>query len=364
MSNILSKPLRSYPVQLIDIDNGVAIRRGNQISKVQGQNAVNIVKVIIESTQTEEKTIDEILQLFPAAYHLGIQNLIENLISKNILYFPKSTDDTSKPLSNSNLETFFWNFNKSAEQVHAEFSQYTITIVGVNYISKQMVTHLHDMGLENFSVIDYPQLRNINFFDEKNHVKSSKWPIEKVPLISDNDMENFFKTKKPHCLVATSDFGGLSLLRQWQSFCFEKELHFFPITLQNSVGYLGPLVIPRQTACYECFMARCNSNLEEYETLRKVEEVAFEGQNVSGFHPSMATILADFALIELSKFYGHWCLSPNLTNAFIKINMLDNRLMRHKVLKIPKCSLCSSLNNISPITPNKLIAPPLVSLSR
>src|SRR5262249_10319169 len=149
------------------------------------------------------------------------------------------------------------------------------------------------------------------------------------------------------CIVATSDFGGLTSMRQWNEFCVTRNIHFFPVVLQNLVGYVGPLVVPGETPCFECVRARQNANIEDPTTRAAAEPHAFSSQHVIGFHPSMATILGDIAAVELGKFYGGWLASESV-GSLIVVRLLVPSVTTHRVLKIPRCPVCSDLNKRAP----------------
>ena len=162
--------------------------------------------------------------------------------------------------------------------------------------------------------------------------------------------EKWVQSLKPEsldCLIATSDFGGLQLMRQWNEFCVQHGRHFLPVVLQDLIGYVGPLVIPGETACFECLRARQNANLEEASARRAAEHAAFEGQGIVGCHPAMASVLGDIAAIELTKFYGIrmpiWQVGT-----LIEVNLLAGRMTPRKVLKVPRCAVCGTLNRAAP----------------
>ena len=75
------------------------------------------------------------------------------------------------------------------------------------------------------------------------------------------------------CVVATADFSGQQLLRHWNSWCVNRGCTFLPVMLDKGIGCVGPLVVPGETACYECLRARENSNLEDPETRRAAENL-------------------------------------------------------------------------------------------
>jgi thiazole/oxazole-forming peptide maturase SagC family component len=159
------------------------------------------------------------------------------------------------------------------------------------------------------------------------------------------------------CIIATSDGGGIEQLRVWNEYAVLHSLRFYPIVLQDLVGYIGPLYVPGQTACYECLRLRQNAHLVDYANRRIVESAFIHSQSVSGFHPAMASILGSIAAIELTKAFG---LAPALTRAgtLIEVNLIGSEMTSRRVLRLPRCPVCSRLNRApSPSLPAARLAP-------
>jgi thiazole/oxazole-forming peptide maturase SagC family component len=122
------------------------------------------------------------------------------------------------------------------------------------------------------------------------------------------------------------------------------------------IGSVGPLVVPGDTACYECLRARENANLADPQLARASEAGAFQRRAVTGFHPSMASVLGDLAAIELTKFFGGGL--PTRVGRLIEVNLLATTLRTRKVLKVPRCQVCSPANRRSEISTDKNIFMP------
>ena len=115
------------------------------------------------------------------------------------------------------------------------------------------------------------------------------------------------------------------------------------------------MVIPHETACWECVLARQNSHLRDSASKQAVDAVSHEGQDVIGFHPSMASILGDIAAVEITKFFSRIVPLWNVGKV-IEVNLLSTKMTTRKVLKLPRCMVCSPLNTRSAITPDKQYA--------
>src|SRR5207247_6023243 len=153
---------------------------------------------------------------------------------------------------------------------------------------------------------------------------------------------------EPCFLVVTSDFGATSAIRQWNRYCVGKGWGLLPVILQDLIGYLGPLIIPGETACYECLRARQNSHMTDPAAQRAPETRGFEDQRLAGFHPSMARVVGELAAMELLKFHGK--LPMWRVGTMIEINLMAPSLATRKVLKVPRCAVCSPMQVRAPVT--------------
>jgi thiazole/oxazole-forming peptide maturase SagC family component len=119
------------------------------------------------------------------------------------------------------------------------------------------------------------------------------------------------------------------------------------------VGYIGPLVIPGDTACLECLRARQNACLTNATERRVAERGAFDGQRVTAYHPAMVGMVAEAAAFELIRFYA--ALPQWKVGRLIELNLLSTAMAHRKVLKAPRCPVCSSLHAGVPTSLHKMI---------
>ena len=190
-------------------------------------------------------------------------------------------------------------------------------------------------------------LHSTEKIDTYNNIDSTRWSeFTNHPIVDFKVWEDKLKPESIDCLVATSDLGAIQFMRRWNDFCIEHDRAFLPIVLRDLMGYVGPLVIPHETACYECFLTRKRANMEEIEIANSWENIAPDGNKVVGYHPAMASILAEIAVMELVKFYAGFSAIFNV-GKLIKLNMLSTQLEIHKVLKVPRCKVCSTMNKRS-----------------
>src|SRR6266498_348688 len=336
---ISNEKLVALPVQLIEINDGVVIKRGRVELKVVGEDAPEVVNVVLETT-LKGATREEILESLSPPKRPAGESLIDSLVSRRILV--PNSGDISDIDDESPVDIFYWHFGISKNTVSEQLNKRRIKVFGLGYIARRVIEGLRASGATNLKPIDDPFLRNLAVLDQDGRIINEQWPEfgsmlpELIERVDDLDPESV------DCVVATSDTGATEQLRVWNEYCVLHNIFYMPGLLQDLVGYVGPLVVPGQTACFECMRSRQNAHLVDPFTRRAAESALISEQSVSGFHPSMPSILGDIAAMELTKYFG---LGPSLANVgtLIRVNLLGAEMKAHRVLKLPRCEVCSSL---------------------
>jgi len=337
--------LRAVLVQLVEVPGGVLLKRGCAEMNVEGEGAKAIVEFLLGRAASAPATRQELADGVPPSMREAVTDLIDQLRQRRILI---AEDEPVEEAPEGPLDVLYWHFGARAADVVDRLSSRRIAVLGVNSVSRQLLIALARGGTPNVTAVDYPLLRNVSLFDTAGGLSPDDWPA----AIAVSPFESWWEQEQDglfDCLVATSDFGGMHLLRRWNEFCVDRGIHFLPVVLQNLIGYVGPLVVPGETACFECLRARQNANFDDPEAQRAVEPAAFEGQSVVAFHPSMASILGDLAAMELTKFYSG-VIPTWRVGALVEVNLLQPSITTRNVLRIPRCSVCSPLKTRSPVS--------------
>jgi molybdopterin-synthase adenylyltransferase len=338
--------LRALPIQIVEITGAVILKRGRLEVVVAGEEAAEIVRDLLRYLSEGAATSEQLLERFLPDEREEVSQLIDHLVSKRILV-PEDEMASSVDEEESQLDIFYWHFGERGPNVAEVLNNQRFLIVGINSISQRLVAALEALRVSSFQLVDYPLLRNLRLFDKRGENVSAGWNGNSTFL--HKQTPNEIDPESFDILIATSDFGGFSLLREWNEFCVLHDRCFFPVLLQDLIGYVGPVVLPRKSACFECFILRQNSHLSNPAIERAAEFTAFEGQSVVGFHPSMASILGDLAAFELTKFYGlgpaTWTISTQ-----IEVNLLAATMKPRRILRLPRCPVCTSLHERTSIT--------------
>ena len=108
---------------------------------------------------------------------------------------------------------------------------------------------------------------------------------------------------------------------------------------------VGPLVVPGESACFECLVLRMAGHLEYGRDLRRIEAVPVAASATAPLDSLVAGIAAHLALV--------WVAGPDATLPG-KLYVLETRpltLACHAVLRVPRCPACSHVARLAPPLP-------------
>ena len=335
------KKLHIRPLQIIEMDGDVHLLRGGVEIKIHGSGE-RISEIVYEILKIPGlrggATREEIIDSFAEPERHSVSQLVDHLEQKGILY---SGESAWADKEESEEDIFYWNFGSSPQEISGRMNIHQFTIVGVNKISRRLIHALIEADIQGVQVVDDPFLRNLRMFEE-DQLSLEHWP-DPLPKPVAKEVVTFNPSR---CVIATSDFGLTPALSEWNQLCVENGCHFLPVFLANLVGTVGPLVIPGETACFECYCSRENANSEDFVTRRLMDIHAFDRQKDNGFLPSMANIVADSAALWLIRLYAH--ITQPVVGQVMEYRFLADSMRTRRVLKVPRCRVCNPQQQISP----------------
>jgi molybdopterin-synthase adenylyltransferase len=341
---------RLQRLQLIEAGDNLLLKRGRVVVKIEGAQSAQIAQGLLAIAAGGDLTRPELCAPFPEEFRPSAGNLVDSLVERRLL-----VDAARAPASDEGehpIDIFFWHFDRSAADVAQALDKARVTVVGVNCVSRQLVGALLQAGIGSVEVVDYPLFANVRLFEREGQVSAAEWPARLGRPQPYREWLTATGGREAGCIVATSDFGGQQLLRDWNRHCVKESIPFLPVILQDLVGHVGPLVHPGETPCLECLRARENAHMDDPGSRRASEYGAYAGQVVNAFHPSMASVLGDIAAMELVKLYGQ-LMRSRLVGRVIEVNLVVPELRERRVLKIPRCTVCGTGGVRSPVSLNR-----------
>lgn len=341
---------KSLPFQVIETHTGMILRRGCIHLKIQGKGAAAAVHHLLSVCSSKGDTLESLVSQFAAHEQPNIERLIQRLLDKNFFVPVEEDAVLGEELQESPLDVFYWHFGETTEGITQRLNTMPVVLMGVNLLSSQLWHTLHSSGMNNLQIVDHPLLRNPCLFDNKGRIRKTGGERDFLLPLRLKEWETIQNGSAPKTVVVASEFGPTEIFQELNRQCLEKQDHFFPVWLEDMIGYLGPLVIPGESPCFQCVRERMNSHADDPETQDRIHNQSdFSGGYPVGFHPAMVSILGDLAAFELTKFYSS-LFSNSILGRFIEVSLLAPRLKSRKIFKLPRCPVCSPLRTTPSMT--------------
>jgi bacteriocin biosynthesis cyclodehydratase domain-containing protein len=329
----------ALPVQIVDLPDGILVRRGATQLRIAGSGLRLIIELIFALACAEGTSKAEIRELvlprFPDLTAAALETLFDSLTASRLLQAP-GDDAAGRPGdANPSISVFRWDCGVADGR---SLTQARMIIVGVNQIARRLKSALASCGIDGVTVIDDPSLRSARLCHADGTLDAAAWGH--ADPIAQEDV-GFVLELGVDLMVAASELGNQHAFRPWNELAVERGIPLLPVLLVDGFGQIGPLVQPGQGPCLECLRARQNANLERSELLRVSEMTSHLHQDAIGFLPPMTDVLGGIAALEAVKFW----MSPRRFESvghLLDIDLLTPAMMRRKVLKIPRCRVCGA----------------------
>ncbi len=351
MSSTVTGRLISLPIQLIRTNAGALLKRGIVETCVSGPAAYDSIRIVMEETSKRHgATAAKIRSRFSRSSRAYVDKLLHELITRRFLL---TEDSHSNSETHTPLSVYYWHFMLTAETALRQMNRTRFILIGTNSISRQLVQTLQLCGAKNLLVFHHPQHLTTRFVDEQGTIRNNEWPAN---LPQPQTFSNHIQLEPDDCIVATSDSGIYASFYDWNRLSLDHGCHFIPIILKDMIGYVGPLVVPGESACFQCFSTRLRSNSITADTDRLLEESYDGNGRVVGFHPAMASILGDIAAFILTTFYSRIPVKQTSSRVF-ELNLLAFAMTERRILRLPRCPACSPLRKKAVINLYKTVFP-------
>jgi hypothetical protein len=174
-----------------------------------------------------------------------------------------------------------------------------------------MIVHLHNDLSKHFT-----------------HLIESVNPFVKTDFIylKDGNLSNVFEQQVPNIFVYCPDQFDMDFCLHINEFAVNNSVRFIAKRDSGPVIEIGPLVIPRQTACFKCYVLR-RFAIDEY-WIAQEERIKW-----------CIPLAVDWLSLEVIKALTQ-IAQPASYGYLLRFDALTGSLSRHPVLKLPRCPAC------------------------
>jgi bacteriocin biosynthesis cyclodehydratase domain-containing protein len=333
--------VQSKSLQFIRLSaDRVVLKRGINEMMLSGPGVQSIVEPLVEMLGNG-RSREEIVAAFPADLQEEVQGLLAKLLRRRLISEgPDSAPDHGAG-PNAVQEAFWWNFGDMGLQAPQRLREARVVVVGANLVTRSLVRSLLEVQVGRVTLVDHPILDNhLVPLDDALLRAAGPGRLEREESLPAEEA-----LADAALICAASDFGQPDALIEINRVALRTGIPFLPVWLSEMVGFVGPLNHPYETACLSCLRLRTDSNNPDFEAARAVRThmtTHSDARHGAGLIPPMTGVVGEIAAMEAAKHVGRFTYNDTVARV-IEINLISFAAAVRRVLKIPRCPVCSEM---------------------
>lgn len=146
-------------------------------------------------------------------------------------------------------------------------------------------------------------------------------------------------------LIVCQETPDPKLFKKINSVCLENGVRWIRVALEGTKAFLGPTVIPHQSACFICYERRVSSNISELDNHLAYKDHLSRSEPLSneGFFPALNSVVGAQVALEVVRLITGF-VPPKTIGRFYEFDATSPAVFGHDVLRLPRCPACISKN--------------------
>jgi ribosomal protein S12 methylthiotransferase accessory factor len=310
-------------------DKSLLVKHNNKIYRISAASDHDSQLEIFRILQRPRK-LKEILNLLSEFKNQDVIDLLQALYRlKLITYEGTVNKNANKRIVLSNIP------DDHVKKGTRALSDLQVLLIGTGFLAHRIAELLRALNIKcnvikSFHFADMLTKRWSNDIYRKGKDASaaaSSISSSFIPFFNKSDL-----------VIVAEDYPNISLFESINKICFRKKKAWIRVSFDDNIGYLGPLVIPNETSCFNCCELRLVTNSRNYE---------YELWNNKERIPKTKLTMPEIFVHSLSAM----CLNEVLKYlADLKTETIDNlyvfdtqqlKFSKHKILTHPNCIYCN-----------------------
>ncbi len=314
-------------------DDRVVFKRGVHELLFEGREIASLAEHLLRLIDGT-RNWDQVVAAFPGPLRPPVQQMLDDLLRRR-MFDEDGQDDPTSAVPPS--DAFYWNFGPQASKAATALAAARVLVVGVNRVGLAAARSLRELGVGGVTLVHDAVLDQLG--------------ADELPSDCDRDIPRLSHMAEARALshysivAATSDFGETDALLEVNRASLAARCAYLPAWFSDLVGFVGPLNVPFETPCFQCFRLRRDANDPRYEITRAVRRhltAEPSSPRSPGLLPPMWNILGAITALEIAKYVGRFAPSDTV-GRLLELNLISFQSVVRRVLKVPRCPQCSDL---------------------
>jgi molybdopterin-synthase adenylyltransferase len=353
--------------------NEIQLRNAERIILLEGDSINDFFPKIVsllDGNFTVPQIIDKLSNTVPRDEVLEILDHLNRfkLLEDGSIKIPEEFTREELIMYKDQLNLFS-HFTETKYEVQRTLKRSKVGIIGLGQLGFQIAKLLAHSGIGYLFGIDHRKVTEKNVLIMSTFSEKNKYIAEvlKKDCLGINPYLHFeSKTKSFNSINEIIPLlEGLDLvivaqeeinprLYEWvNEACINLGINWTSCESRGLKGFIGPTVIPKQTACYKCFEIRLNSNLQFYR-----EALAFQNYIIShkeyreyGELIMFIGLISNIMAMDVIKMLTNF-MPPITLSRQILFDYYTMKSEFHEILRLPRCPSCGiQSRNIPSVRP-------------
>jgi ribosomal protein S12 methylthiotransferase accessory factor len=297
----------------------------NTLYKIDGRFALEIYRRLFR-TLHDPKKVSEILNCLSDFQERDVMNLLAELYKLNLIIKVNTQHNIlNRRISKSPNFARMHPDNLFASRLVGS----PILLIGEGNLANKLFRYLRKTGLQVTRtlpmLIDSPSSSGKSINKDSATDGQLKGKLERA-LTSGTDYD---------LVVVSADYPNIVLFETANEICMEKNLPWIRASFDDVFGYLGPLVTPKKSSCYECCQLRLANNSPYYEDVLW-EYAKYIPKTPVSISDCFADILTALCAEEVVRYLTAYEKSQTRDNLVV-LDTRDMSLTKHRIFAHPDC---------------------------
>ncbi|HKQ21053.1 MAG TPA: TOMM precursor leader peptide-binding protein [Nitrososphaeraceae archaeon] len=312
-------------------DGSLLVKHKNKLFKVSGKSNVGWETSLFRFLRRPKK-FDDILGLFSGFKRSDVIDLLETLYELDLIRFENLKIKESIDIKDRNNRL-------SNDLTDRNVRSQALCIIGNGVLADILVKHLKETKVK---IVKFNSLQADLIQAEKKRDKGvSHRCLSDTQTKFYSSSSSLLNAALDKCslIVVAEDYPNLALFETVNSESFRRNKPWLRISFDDNIGYMGPLVIPRKTPCFNCCQLRLITNSPDYEYELWENREFIPSMKLNAPH-TFANILAIACVNEILLYLTKPSL-PNTLGHIFEFASLSPIPTKHYIIQHPNCILCN-----------------------
>ncbi|MFQ5443331.1 MAG: ThiF family adenylyltransferase, partial [Nitrospinales bacterium] len=210
---------------------------------------------------------------------------------------------------------FLSHFKADSQGLLTSLSEARLGLLGAGRLTNSIRNSLETLGIH--------RIKDLGEWLGKGERSAAKTQAMKAAL------------KEIDFLVAGQESVGFSFFETINEICLATRTRWIRVANEGTTAYLGPTVVPFETACYVCYEGRLNSNrpdLQDFLAYKSQIESNHQSQDEGFFAPLWSSV-ASQTVIEVARILSGFA-PPTTIGRFYEMSVASPMPVAHDVLRL------------------------------